>query len=574
MQVIKSKFYFLAIFSIFILIFSLGNKAEPLRAQSGGTVALSSSCVTSCQVGTSLTVTASINAVGSMIGAVEINLNYDKAKLTFQNITHFSDANDFSDVFSEKADQSVGAIHVEAGKQSGLAIGSSGRVFAATFAVIATGNASFSVAPLDAANQDGRVTLTADSLNVSLVNATDSSNSGSMATGGGTGSDNSNSNSTTNNKKSTTTSKIVVIDYSKSEVSFDKLIVLPDGKDRTCASILIKKSGKIATNVKPTLKTEGGLDLSAITLNSDRWSVCASSSVAGSKRILISVGGTLLKDQNVSFTVPFATQAEVTGKTLPTQTTANLANVLIRRLKNVTGKAEIANKNDIFNRKNITEIDIVKLTGKADSGVKLMIYVHSPVLIQKEVTVGPDGKWSVSLDQRLTTGAHRVEAAVIDKYGTESDPKLIARFTVVKSYFTPIIIALFSFLALLSAIVFYVFYRKRKMAISSQVQPSSAMNLELVTPSVQLPQNQITLDDSIARPAKQENTGQPVNESSAVLPPSPEAIAVKQEVSSRPSQEIGVTVGVRNETPNPVLPINQSNQVIPPAPEDTQNESS
>ena len=547
MQSINSKLLIAILFLAFVVSFA--GKVKPANAQGGGTVTLSPSC-TSCQVGSNLTVTVSVSASGSAIGAVEVNLNYDKTKLSFGNITHFSDANDFADILSEKADQSIGAIHIEAGKQGGLPDGSSGRIFAATFSVIAVGSASFSAAPLDGANQDGRVTLIANSLSVSLELSrdTDSSESGSdtgVNSGSGTGS----STPTPSGKTGTSTPKVIVNNYSKSEISFDKANVLPDGSDKACATILVKNNGKIVTNLKPTIKTEGGLDLSTITLSKDSWSTCASSTVPGSKRVMISIGGTLLKDQTLSFNSSFADQAKsTTDETL----SANTAGDLIKILAKVRAKADIGAKKDIFSQKSITSIDLVKISGTAEPGTKLKIYIHSPELIQKEVAVGSDGKWSVQLDQGLTPGAHRAEAAVIDKYGTESDAKLIARFTVEKSYFRSIIIALSSFALFAFALVFYIVHRKRNLLALSQAQ---APFIVADNPTSNFyPQQDQANQDVVRNLEQQENIPQPIE---------PSSIGSEQIPAINSSQP----------GPNPRIGMNQdSNQTVPSQPINVQRE--
>ena len=483
MQPINKKILtFLTIGLMIFFLFGLIFKTTPAKAVNTGTINLSASC-TSCQVGDNVVITVSATTAGSAIGAVEVNLNYDKTKLQYQSVSHFSGPNDFSDILSEQVDQGVAVIHIEAGKQGGLLSGS-GNIFSTSFKVLSAGNASFSAGPIDGANQDGRVLLTANSLNITLSVATNPS------PGGGdepipnpsidpTPAPTSTSTSTSTSKDASNVS----YDFSKSEVNFDKTSALPNGNDKICASILVKNYNKIVTNLKPIIKTEGGVDLSNITLSKDIWSVCATSSLASNKRIMISVKDRLIKDQTIVFLTPATTVTPASEPTAPTptveQSTSDATKIIIAQLSNVKGIVSIASKKDLINKEEITDVDLVQISGTAEPDTQLRLYIHSPVLIQRDVAVGSDGKWSTKLDAALNSGAHRVEAAVVDSYGQESDTKLISRFSVTKSLNKQMIILFSSLLVAVLTLLIFFLRRRRQDKLLTQ----SLNNMNMTTSS-------------------------------------------------------------------------------------------
>lgn len=462
----------LTIFFLFGLIF----KTTPAKAVNAGTINLSSSC-TSCEVGSNVAITVSATTARNAIGAVEVNLNYDKTKLQYQSVSHFSGPNDFSDILSEQVDQGVAVIHIEAGKQGGLLSGS-GNIFSASFKVLSAGNASFSAGPIDGANQDGRVLLTSNSLNITLVAATNPPPGGDNGSGSDT-SDNTASTATNATTPARTASGSY--DFSKSEVNFDKISALPNGNDKICAGILVKNYSKIVTNLKPTIKTEGGVDLSDITLSKNIWSVCATSSLASDKRIMISVKDRLIKDQTIVFLTPATTQTPSPEPTAPTveQSTSDATKIIIAQLSSIEGMVSIASKKDLINRTGITDVDLVQISGTAEPDTQLRLYIHSPVLIQRDVTVGSGGKWSTKLDAALNSGAHRVEAAIVDSYGQESDTKLISRFSVTKSLNKQVIILFSSFLAAVLTLLIFFLRRRRQNRLLMQ----SLDNMNVTTSS-------------------------------------------------------------------------------------------
>ena len=511
-----------AVALLIYFVIGLINKTEPAIAQSTGTIDLSPSC-TSCEIGSDLVVTVSAVASASPIGAAEINLNYDKAKLQFQSVAYFSGANDFSDHFSEVVNQDIAVIHVEAGKPGGLSSGS-GRIFSASFKVLSAGNASISAGPIDGANQDGRVFLTANSLDVSLIAA-------SSSTTAETGNTAVNTNKSTS--KSTQKAKATTYDFSKSEVSFDKTNVLPDGNDKICASILVKNFGKIVTNLKPTIKSEGGLDLGDITLSKNNWSVCATSKLASSKRLMVSVKNILIKDQTIIFSLPFVEEVKIVE---PVEKSVNdVPENIIQQLSTIKGNVLIASKNDLLNKKEITDVDLVEISGTADPGTSLKLYIHSPVLIQKDVKVGSDGKWSAKIDRTLSSGTHRVEAAVVDDYNQESDTRLIAKFTVAKSKNKSAIIIAVSSLVLLLAIVFYLIRRKKRM---SQIQSSPEVVSEPILPPEQLPPNETIINSSTDTATPREANVLPTVDQVPVVPPQAPAVnTAEPRLPNQPTNE-------------------------------------
>ncbi|MFA6963321.1 MAG: cohesin domain-containing protein [Patescibacteria group bacterium] len=514
----------------FVMVLAI--RTEPAMAQGTGDLELSSSCTSACEVGSDLTVTVSAVASTSSIGAVEVNLNYDKTKLQYQSVSYFSGENDFADHFAETVNQDIAVIHVEAGKPGGLASGS-GNVFAVSFKVLAAGSASVTAGPIDGANQDGRVNLTSNSLVVSCIVATvpdtivDPPPTPAAVDVNEATPDVADTN--TSAGSSTQKTKATTYSFSKSEVIFDKTTALPDGNDKICASILLKNYGKIVTSLKPTIKSESGIDLGKTTLSKTIWSVCATSKLAGSKRIKISVKNILIKDQVVVFAAPVT--APVTSVPAATETVEPVASIsditetIIQRLLSVKGGVSVASKNDILNRKGITNVDLVQISGTAEPGTKLKLYIHSPVLIEKEVTVGSDGKWSAEVGQTLTPGTHRVEAAVVDEYNTESDTRLITKFSVAKSKNNPVIITAISLFVLLSVGIFYFIRRKRKMQLMNQAQTPTVATPEQTPIPASLPQSETVVTAPSANLAPQnittQSTAQPVGQVPAALPPTP-----------------------------------------------------
>ena len=425
---------------IFGVVLNHISKTEFAVADSTNSINIASSCAT-CKIGDTVAVTVSATAVNTPIGAVEINLNYDQTRLKYVSLSHFSGGDDFSDILLERVEENVGVIHVEAGKQGGL-LNATGNIFVASFTASTAGSAAFSASPIDGANQDGRITLSANTLNI-MVEEKSSSGGGDDTGGsavdtgdtggtGDTGASSSVNTGTSSKTKVAYTSSIPL--YSKSEVVFDKTTAEANGSEKLCASIKVKKYSTIVTSIKPTLKTEGGLDLSDPTLNGKTWQVCATSTVAGDKRIMISVANYLVKDQTVSFTsLPAEQNLATTIASIASDGEVKTPTDLVRKLLLVEGNVSVAKKNDFFNRKQITDIDLIKISGRSYSNTKIDLYIHSTEAVQQTVTADENGQWSVNLVQALAAGNHRVEVAVIDKYGNESESMKISNFEVVQS---------------------------------------------------------------------------------------------------------------------------------------------
>ncbi|MEI6498691.1 MAG: cohesin domain-containing protein [bacterium] len=557
MQIITKKISTIIIFVVAILLglscFFMTKSAE---AQSSASVILSSS-TPSVSVGGDVVVNVSVNVASGSIGGIAIDLNYDKSKLQYQSVDHFSGTNDFTEIFSEVVNQNNGIIHVEAGKQGGLLSGT-GNIFAAHFKVLTIGSATFTASPIDGANQDGSVLLTANNLSVALAaiaqptfvityhsagtgtgtvkngnttinnndiitivyggnltltpspdansdftgwsgdttdgtlynitanksitatftrkasaplpdNIAPSNNNGTVAIG--------NSNT---NKANLTTSAIAVYDFSKSEVVFNKIFGVADDSDKICINILIKNYGNTVINIKPTIKTDGGVDIKSLDLINDNWSACITSKTEGSKRLMISVNDILIKDQTVNFTLPVLAGANVVAPIVTSgevKVTDSVSKVIPKQLLIVKGDVSILSNNDLLNRGEITDVDIIQISGTGDPGTTLRLYIHSPVLIQKDVVVGPDGKWIASLDTTLSPGDHRVEVAIVNSYGQESNTKLITKFNVAKSKNKTIIIAGISTLIFILLIIFFIIKRKKKIYDNYQDKEDQADNI-------------------------------------------------------------------------------------------------
>jgi hypothetical protein len=436
-------------------------KGQSVTAENNGVITAETSCL-ECAVGSEVSVLISAVATNSTIGALEINLNYDQKKLQYKSITYLSGENDFSDILLEKVDQSVGVIHVEAGKQGGL-INSTGRIFVATFLATDSGNVSFTLLPVDGANQNGRITLSTENATISLVKTPNSEVTTNSVDNGGTTTSENNPSSSSNSSSTRSSSAYTAAKYSKSEVNFDKLSASASGEDKICITSKIKKLSVVVVNAKPILKIQGEANASEFILTGDIWSSCITSTTVGDKRVIVSVENNILKDQTITFL------SSVNKNEKNTTDQISNGNGTSSNLFVVDVKVEIYKKNDPFNRNQITDIDNILISGKSEPNAKLRIYVHSPELIIQDTTADSEGAWKVILTKSLSAGSHRVEAAVIDKYGNESKSQKITSFKVVQSNKNTKLIIIFSILLILVVIsILFLFRLWKKNKIKKQ----------------------------------------------------------------------------------------------------------
>ncbi|MEI8143575.1 MAG: cohesin domain-containing protein [Candidatus Berkelbacteria bacterium] len=495
----KSIAIFLSAVLIFT-VFALTTKTKPALAENTGSISISSSC-SSCNIGGTVIITAKAVSTSNAIGGVEINLNYDKAKLKYESISYFSGSNDFTDILSEQINQNIGVIHVEAGKPGGLLHGE-GNVFAAAFTVTTTGSASINFGPLDGANQDGRVFLSGNSLNITLTSVTPPivdppSNPPSNPSSTSSTRTTTSSASTT----TTTTTTATTYNFSKSEIVFDKTTAIADGSDKICASIIVKNFGTIITDLKPTIKIEGGADLTNIDLNKNSWNFCTTSTTASAKRLMISVQSRLIKDQMVSFsslatTATLEPAAEKIDDNQVAEPVENSRDLVLQQLSSVTGNVSIITKKDILNKSGFTDVDLIEISGTATPGLKLKLYIYPSVFIRKYVAAGDDGKWSTKISKPLTPGAYRVDAAVIDNYDQESDATLVANFTVAKSNNKTLIFSAIGGIIAIILVIILIIYRRRKLVNQGSEMSFEAPATQMDTTVTQTEQSPINNPDA------------------------------------------------------------------------------
>lgn len=436
-------------------------------AENNGIITVQTSC-SECAVGGEVSVLISATATNSTIGALEINLNYDQKKLQYKSITYLSGENDFSDILLEKVDQSVGVIHVEAGKQGGL-VNSTGGIFVAVFSISDSGSVSFTLSPVDGANQNGRISLTTKNVTISLIKTSAPDNTNNSTDNSVTSENSGSTSSGTTNKSASKISSnaYTAAKYSKSEVTFDKLIANTSNGDKICISSKIKKLSVVVRNVKPTLKIEGGADATEFVIAGDIWSSCITSNTAGDKRVIVSVENNILKDQVITFkSITKTTETTFSDQADGKSQVSDLSS-------NVKGRVEIYKKKDIFNYDQITDVDYVSITGESEPYAKLRIYVHSPELVIQDTTADRDGKWKIILAKSLSAGSHRVEVAIVDQYGNESESQKITSFKVVQSNKNTIFIIVFSVVFIIIACSIFMlirYFKKKKYCNKSDIK--------------------------------------------------------------------------------------------------------
>jgi len=537
-----------------------------------------------------ITVWTEIDA-NTVVGSIEANLNYDTSKLKFQSVEYGSS---FDTQLDENVAEDVGVVTVIRGATGGMT--GHGQIFGVTFLLKSAGNANFTLSPVDGADQNGRISVSVKSLTIKIADApsvsqvaptadNNSSTSSTSQTSGNTNSGSPTASSSTNSptsssspatstssssststnsgtsgtsaKKpaaSSTTSKTTATasispapDYSSSEVSFNKTTATADGKDKICTNITVKdKSGAINKKIKPEIAVDGGADKTDLTLQTDSWSSCISSSQSGDKKVTVSVSGIIVKDSTVSFVDPMQSTVPEAAATVPSTTLLDAVN----------GTVAISGPKDIFHPSEITDHEKISLQGVGKPGTTLAIYIHSSDAIRKIVTVGNDGKWSLALDQSLAAGAHRVDAALLDKYGNESTPKVVTRFSVVRSFVKRKILLYLSPLILLLAAAAFVFTKRRKGAlvfahqtIANIVHPDNGVS----------EQKQVLVNNGPFLTSLADNSNQVSNQTDPLIVESP-ADSDREEISSQ----------TQNAEPVSTLPItlekddttNDSNDIV------------
>lgn len=409
-------------------------------------------------VGDELTVWVKVSVTGGMAAAVEGNLEFDIAKLKFVSIQSTSD-------FDVSLEQTVdnNKIHLVRGKLGGFS--GDATLYGVTLDALSSGTASFNLATSMVADSDGnKVTPQLSGLSLTI---NDSSSTGGTVTPPpetpADTTDNSDTGTSTPKKKTTSTvSNAGILNLSKSTVAFDKTSAIADGQDKICASVTLKNNrDKAVTNIKPEIKLLGGADATAISLNQSVWSSCLTSSMAGEKLVTLAVNNTTLQDKIVEFLLPKTVAAPATPTTQDTATTESPQQILSQKLSGISGQVSRVSGKEISQKSPINTKDLLEVSGQAEPGVSLKIYIYSSQSIVKDVTVGDDGSWSVKLDAPLPVGDHRLEASVVDKYGNESESKLLARFDVIKSSNLILYLSIAAAFILAFAVSFYL--RKRSL---------------------------------------------------------------------------------------------------------------
>jgi hypothetical protein len=373
-------------------------------AQNSATLSISNSC-TACTLNSTVSTSVSISVQSGVLGAVEVNLNYDQTKLKFNSISY--DAS-LDTALEEGVSENVGVIHVVRGKTGGFT--GSGRIFTVNFTAIAVGSAALSLSPVDGVDSNGdRMMVNGASATLTI---TEAPTGGGGTTGGGGGG---------------TTTQPVVHDYTKSTVVFDKETALADGADRICLVITVKDKGVVVKNLRPVIVVDGGADKETPKLSGSEWRACVWSSQVGVKKITVKASTTIIGQKDVIFTAPI--QPPVVGEPeLPVEEPLESEKPVIK----LTGKVEIGKDGDRF-KNEITDLDLVRIYGTAPVGSTVRLYIHSNENLTREVVANDKGEWSVLLDKPLSAGFHRVDGVLVDKYGNESRLIVLSKFEVVSS---------------------------------------------------------------------------------------------------------------------------------------------
>lgn len=429
-----------------------------IASSEGSASAFLSSDATSYDVGATFTVWVGVEVSSGTAGAVEANMNYDASKLAFDCIVSTGDLD-----ASLEQTISSGRIHIVKGKMGGFS--GQATVYGVKFKALSAGSTTINLDTSHIADSSGSfMTLSLDNLSLTLSTPT------TPVTPPTTPMTPTTSTTPTVKKKTTTTKKyttvIQTISPEKSSVTFDKVSGIADGQDKICASISVKNTlNKAVTNIKPDITVLGGLDVLDETLSGEVWQACLISLLPGAKSVSVSVSGIVLKNQDIEFMPKEILSPKKEETTEPIITPMQMLN---NSLSAISGTVTVANAKDSSAQKEITDKDLILVSGTGTAGSLIRVYVHSDSVVTKETTVDDDGNWSVQTDQPLAVGEHRAEVLVYDKYGNESTTKLLSRFNVVKK-------STLGFTLIVSLIIFVVlsvgYFFWRKIRQSKNVLP-------------------------------------------------------------------------------------------------------
>lgn len=335
-------------------------------------------------------------AGNSTLSAVEANLSYDQTKYEFSS---FEQTTDYDATML--AEVNNGIVRIIRGKLGGA--GGDKALLYLRFKAKTTGEGTINIASANAVYSDGsKLSITPDSMTLPIADTPAPTISSTSS-------------------KTKTFSQSVPVSSKESAVTFDKTTAEANGVDKICMSVTVKNSsGAIIKNIKPDITIMGGADVAGNELSGDSWAVCLTSASAGTKRLIVSASGIVIKDTQIEF----GSLRVGEGETTPLLTLSDL-------IASISGTVTTERRFAILDRNSITSWDKLEISGTAESDTSLKVYVFSNQ-ISKEVSVNSDGKWSLKLNQVLDPGSHRVEAAALDKYGNESKSKVIAVFDVKK----------------------------------------------------------------------------------------------------------------------------------------------
>ena len=336
------------------------------------------------------------SAGNSTLSAVEANLNYDQTKYEFSS---FEQTTDYDATML--AEVNNGVVRIIRGRLGGA--GGDRALLYLRFKAKTTGEGAINITSANAVYSDGsKLSVASDSM-VLPISDTPAPTASSTSS------------------KPKTFSQSVPVSSKESAVTFDKTTAEANGTDKICMSVTVKNSsGGIIKNIKPDITIMGGADVAGNELTGDSWTVCLTSASAGTKRLIVSVSGIVIKDTQIEFGSLRVSE----GETTPLLTLSDL-------IASISGTITTERRFAILDRNSITSWDKLEISGSAAPDTSLKVYVFSNQ-ISKEVSVNSDGKWNLKLNQALDPGSHRVEAAALDKYGNESKSKVIAVFDVKK----------------------------------------------------------------------------------------------------------------------------------------------
>jgi hypothetical protein len=401
----------------------IGMQKETAYAGASASLNITSSS-SSYSMGDTITVWVNVNVTSGVVGSAEINLNYDKAKLKYKSIMY---GEAFSNQFDELIAESSGLVSVVRGQDGGFS--GSGKIFGVNFQAINTGSAAFSMSPVELGDSSGSIRPTVSGFSVSITAAPSdppASSSSAQSSSAGQSSSKSSARSSLTSSKSTSSAKTstssssqasvqtnIVPSPEKSEVTISKANIKPDGIDSSCLSIKPLGPNSEAISDKPEIKIDGELNQSELNQIDGVWQSCFTSKIAGPNKIQVYDQGILLKSLDLS----------VDSILVANGTSEEALSVVSGNAKSTTDK--------FFSKNEITVWDKIEISGQGQPGSTLNVYIHS-TLIQKQVVVSSDGSWKIAIDKPMEAGSHRVEVAVVDASGKETEAKIIAHFDVKK----------------------------------------------------------------------------------------------------------------------------------------------